>query len=334
MRPTLLFCLLAACGGDKTAPTDSSPTDADADTDADSDADADGDVDADTDADTDTSPVRTTPADLGDCSVVVTLDEKNDGDVDATTQMTYDAGGLVLSVLVEDSDPATAAETTYLRDADGNELERQIDQDGDGALDERWISTYGADGLETFCQDVGDDGDCEFAELLTYDAAGNRVTYQQDGNGDGVYDSTCTYTYDAQDRRTSYDCDGSLNQTATYTYTEVTFWDYLWDVDYGRNGSTDEHWDEQYDSAGRLIYEGADTNDDGTWEQEVTTAYNPDGTVALVEGTIRQPASAFQIQYDYDGDGYLLEQRFGVDVTGDLVPDNLDVSDYAWTCPP
>jgi hypothetical protein len=349
MRTTSLL-LLAACAGDGT-PTEKdnvADTVGDTDVDTDTDVDADTDVDTDTDADTDpgtdsgmdtatttdTGPVDTTPADLADCVVVIDTDAANDGSIDVTTTITYDAMGLEVAISVDDADPATAAEITITRNTDGDEVDRAIDQTGDGVVDDRVLLTWTTDRqLDSYCYDLGDDGTCDFAERFGYDAYGHRTTYEQDGDGNGTYESTCTYTYDTSDRRTSYDCGGPLNQSAIYTYTGVTFWDYLWDLDLGRNGTIDQHWDEQYDADGRLIYEGADTNNNGVWDTELWNTWNPDGSLSLVEGEIRSPASSFRLEHDYDVEGYLLQKRFGIDVTGDGIPDNLDVDDFVWTCP-
>ncbi|MEZ4241830.1 MAG: hypothetical protein R3F59_37915 [Myxococcota bacterium] len=338
VRPTWLAvaALALACSGDK-QPTGTTDADADADADADSDADADTDADSDADADTDTDtgPVRTEPADLADCVSVSERDDDFNGSIDATTTTTYDALGLQSDVVLDDADRDTPTHTWFVRDAAGLELERWFDDEGDGTADDVHYREWNADAqLVRYCVDLGADGTCEYLEEIDYDpTTGVRTEYRRDGDGDGVFESTCAYTGDAQGRILAYDCDGQLNLSATNTYTGATFWDYLQDTDLGRDGSVDQHAEYRYDADGNRIYAAQDTNANGAWDVETTTAYNPDGTVSRIDGTTASPASSLRYEYTYDPDGYLVELVFGVDVTGDGLPDGGSTETWTWTCP-
>lgn len=342
VAPLLAIWVLGCSGksGEDTAADDggsdegTSDSDTDTDTDADTDSDADADSDTDTDTATDTGEVRTEPADLSGCVSIDETDEEDDGTIERTSTSTYDAQGLLVSFLVDDDDPDSAVTTTFVRDGVGNELERQFDNDGDGTVDDVHFRTWTATNeLETYCVDYGDDGTCDYAERITYDpTSGLRSLYEQDGDGDAVYESSCTYTYDGTDRRLSYLCDGPLDRSAAYTYTGGTIWDYDLALDVGADGSDDVLYEYRFDAAGRQIRAATDTNTNGVWDSEADTLYNPDGTVSQIDGATVGPASTFRYTYTYDVEGYLTDSLFGIDVTGDGLPDSVTVDTFTWQC--
>ena len=331
--PVAIWLVLAACSGDE--PKDTGlPPEADADTDTDADSDADTDTDTDSDADTDTG-TRTIPADLSSCMSIGEHDEGNNGSIEAVVTSLYDELGLLVSVETDDDDTNTPALVSFIRDAQGGEIERQFDNDGDGTIDDRWTYVLTPEGeITSYCADTGDDGVCDFEERIAYDEiTGLRALYERDSDGDGIFESTCTYTYDGQDRRTGYDCDGALNQIALYTYTEVTVYDYIFDLDIGRNGTTDQSTDYRFDTEGRSLYVGSDADGDGALDTTVDNTYNPDGTISVIESTNANPAALLRWEYSYEAEGYLSDVLFGADVTGDGLPDQVVSDHFTWTCP-
>jgi hypothetical protein len=344
VAPLLAISALGCSGtpaADGEADTEDSDTDSDADSDTDADTDADADSDADSDADTDTDTTgdtgsdRTEPADLSGCTSTNEIDEDDDGTVEQTVTDTYDAGGLLSSSALDHADPETIARTTFVRDAAGNEIERRFDLDGDGTDDDVHTRSWTASGkLAAYCVDYGIDGTCEYAERMTYDPTTDlRSLYENDADGDGLYESSCTYVYDAQGRTLSYLCTGPLDRAAAYTWTGGTEWDHDFAVDLGTNGSDDSVSQYRYDTFGQLVQTRTDDGANGSWDTGAETQWNPDGTVAVVDGWTTNPSSTFRSTNTYDADGYLVEVLFGIDVTGDGLPDAITVERYAWSCP-
>ncbi|MBX2798779.1 MAG: hypothetical protein KTR31_13960 [Myxococcales bacterium] len=307
-----------------------------------SDADTDTDVDADTDVDTDTD-TDWTPADLAGCTAEVRTDEGDDESVEITRTLLYDARGLVMEQLSDDPDEPARLETDH--DDLGRIVEWRLDHDGDQIFDEVWTRTLGdaqiSDGLDggigdvtSFCRDTDADGICDFEERMSHDAdTGLRSLYELDVDGDGAFDGTCTYDYDDRDRRVAFECTDLLIRSAQYTYGTGPL-DYVVAVDLGDDGTVDNRSERHYDAQERLVFTAEDLDADGVWDSDAATTFRPDGTIELVEGNVRQPATGrFREEYTYDADGYTAEALFGLDVTGDGVPDTRTRRTWSWSCP-
>jgi hypothetical protein len=147
-----------------------------------------------------------------------------DGEVDQIADFTYDTAGHTLSWsydLNADGIPDSVTTATY--DADALYTLYTVDDDGDGALEERWTySNIGGVRVEAYL-DEGDDGTIDMVYRYTYDAEGRRTDIVGDRGDDGIPESIATYTYvDPTGPDYTYalddDADGELESRSTYAF--------------------------------------------------------------------------------------------------------------------
>jgi len=84
-------------------------------------------------------------------------------------------GGLFKDIRAPGIDGQVVGYSTYTYDANGNQLSKETDYDGDGTIDSRTIHTYHRDGrcLSTAVDNNGD-GTIDCRTTYPYDADGNQ----------------------------------------------------------------------------------------------------------------------------------------------------------------
>jgi hypothetical protein len=161
--------------------------------------------------------------------VTYTEDEQNDGAIDYAYTNVYDEHGLRSEVwLDEDGDGEIDVWYTYTRDEIGRWVEFAGDRGHDGTIDWLELATYTDPVLYvgSTVVDRDNDGDPEFSQEFTYDAALRPLLLEDDEDADGfldrryeaVYDPTTDLLVTEHDARFTPPPDDSNRNDVTDTY--------------------------------------------------------------------------------------------------------------------
>ena len=140
--------------------------------------------------------------------LVFTRDDDGDGAVDYRETRQYDANGFAAS-FTKYLNGNTSIEN-YSWDADGNQISRDLDSNGDGVPDGRFISHYNEFGVLTQIDvDNQANGSTEGYIYYLYNAQGQTIEESIDQDGDGQKDIISKYYYtNGLLSETAYDADG------------------------------------------------------------------------------------------------------------------------------
>lgn len=141
----------------------------------------------------------------------------------------------------------------FVYDEVGRLLFREVDQRGDGSIDELESYSYDTAGrLKAKLNDNGADGRVDWSTTWTYEEGGARVIETVDGNQDGIPDGRTIYLLNAKGQRVlekNLEIEtGRMSQQITYVY----------------------------DSAGRLLAEEHDEDGDGNTDFQTHFEYQCD----------------------------------------------------------
>ncbi len=197
----------------------------------------------------------------------------------------------------------------------------------DGELASKTSYTYGADGqvaVET--HDADGDGTADKRIEILYTPNGKLMQRNEDRDGDGSTDVIVMYAYDfggqLATERTDRDADGTIDAETLFDYDG--YGNLRWsEYDANLDGDVDELHEYSYDKRNRLVEERVFTVDTQSPDTVISYQYDVDDRITskLEERASTMHVSWFEISYEYDGVGNLLNEfiDFGADGEMDQV---------------
>ncbi len=149
-------------------------------------------------------------------------DMENNGSIDSTTTFTYDSEGHKIKEEYEFSAGSITLRnvTTYAYDTGGNMIRKELDNMGDGIIEEVTTYTYDVNNNLTKKEfDIGNTGTPKEITVYTYDGNGKLVKEEFDKNNDESIDQVATLTYDSNGNLSSVEYKSDSDPLTKETFT-------------------------------------------------------------------------------------------------------------------
>ena len=208
------------------------------------------------------------------------FDDDNDGDNEVLVVLDYDAGGNLERVSHYEGANVGGIQRITL-DALGRLRRIELDEGGDGSIEQRVTYTRDAEGLVRRREyDEGANGTIDSVDVLSYDARGVQRSLASDEDNDGTNDRTIRH--DAQGRQIleeeDGDLDGNLDVRITTTYDDVARTK-VRATDQGANGTNDQIEFTIFDERGNRVLFEVDDDANGQADQRTTFIRTADQVV-------------------------------------------------------
>ena len=193
----------------------------------------------------------------------------------------YDTNGNLTQVEEEELDSSAVSlgfsYTYYSYDVNNNRVSWEIDEDGDGQIEEGTYYAYDSNNNQISVElDANGNGSINSGTYWSFDANGYQTSYEEDHNGDGQIDYGQYETYDADGNRLSNGYDsygfGQIDEIYYWSFdgngNEISY-----ECDYDANGQIDEAYYWSFDASSNQTYYAKDINGDGIREYVEYSSY-------------------------------------------------------------